>query len=341
MSTYSVLWNQSKDTYSRVDITNQAPTLNLTQPSNAVKIYENDTFTMTGAVTDADVGNTVTIRYQLNSNVSRAIKAFVSDGKTLESFSKSLIFRGGSLYDGDTLVISGLTDGVAHKLKVWATDDQDGTSTIIDRDFYVVPNRAPALTVNNPEPSGSINSELFTISGNYSDDDGNTTTIKYRINGGNSVQVAEGLGGAFDFDVSLGMLQVGNNSIVIDATDSYGAKTSKTVKLLKSEVVSPITRSTARYKVSPPTGTAAEMLLWVQHDAKLTIELSASMTMAGEAENFVNMTPGTQVSLENGLVESEFYVEATTPKDTIILQIDMTKSSAEANEAITLITGVF
>lgn len=341
MAIYSVLWNQSKDTYSRADITNQVPILVLTQPSNAVNIYENDIFTLSGTVTDADVGNSVTIRYQLNAGVSKAIKAFVSDGKSLEAFSKSLTFRGGALYDGDLLIINGLAEGVEHKLKVWATDDHDGTSTIMERDFYVVPNRAPNLTVTTPTPAGTIDSDSFNISGTYSDDDKNNTTVKYRINGGNSIQVAEGISGNYDFDITLGKLQLGDNTIVVDATDSYGAKTSKTIKFRKNEVKTPITRSTVRYKVEPPTGSASEMLAWIQHDAGLTLNVSASMTLSGEAESYVAMTPGTQVTLSDGQVESEFYIDAGAPKDTIVLQIDMTKTSVDADEAITLIAGVF
>lgn len=318
---------------------NSAPVINVTSPTANQTLHENDVFNITGTTSDADAGNSVTVRYQLNAEPARAIKAFISTGAT-ESFSKSLTFKAGKLFDGETAVTGVLADGVAHKLTVYATDDQGGTSPIVERTFYAVPNRAPALTVDAVIPSGIINTDAFDISGSYSDPDGNTTTVRYKINGSNPVEIAQGTSGAWSFTLPLGKLVVGENIIVIEAEDTYGAKTSKTVKLRKNEVKTSIKTGVARYKIEPPTGTAQEVMLWIQHDANLTLDTSISMTQAAEAETYVPMSLTNTASLSNGQVESEFYYNASEAKENIIVQITQTKTAADANEKITLISGV-
>lgn len=341
MAIYSVIWNQTKDTYTREDVTNQLPVLTLSQPITGGILYENDTLSISGTASEADIGNSVTIRYQINAGASRAIKAFISDGSTAEAFTKQLTFKGGALYDGTTQVASGLVDGVGYVLKVWATDDQGGVSSPIERTFYVVPNRAPSLTVDTPTIEGLIDNDTFTISGTYGDQDGNDVTVAYRINGGNSVQVASGTSGDYDFTVKFGQLVVGTNAVTVEATDSYGAKTSKTVRLNKAEVIADVLKSTARYRLHPPTGSASELLVWVQRGAQLSVSASVSMTDDGEAESFAPMDLTNTSPLESGVVEDEFYYDAGATKSRIILQLDLERDSVDVDDAITLISGVF
>lgn len=319
---------------------NATPTVML-NTSNNQTLYENDTFTIDGTVLETNVGDTVTLRYQIGAGTVRAIKAFLSTG-ALEAFGKQLTFKSGNLYDGETLIASNLTDGVAHKLKVWATDDQGGQSVIVERDFYVVPNRAPSLTVEPPVISGNIDNDKFTVNGSYNDADGNTTTVKYRVNGSNSVQVASGTGGAFDFEVSFAQLVKGPNSIVIEAIDSYGAKTSKTIKLNKNVVETAQLKSTARYKILPPNKSAQAVLLWIERDKNLAIEVAVSMTMAGEAESFapVSVLESVPIAAGSNTYEDTYFYEADAPKDNILVQIDMTRQSVDADDNITLISGV-
>ncbi|MEK4629755.1 MAG: hypothetical protein ABTA23_14995 [Solibacillus sp.] len=323
-----------------VNVVNSEPIVTITSPSNNGTLYENDVFNIAGTASDTDNGNTVTVRYQINATTARAIKAFLSDGSTLESFSKSLTFKGGSLYDGTTLIAENLADGVAHTLKVWATDDQGGSSTIKEIPFYVVPNRAQLLAVNSPVINGVIDSDKFTVNGTFEDSDGNTTTVSYRINGSTSVQIAEGVSGQFEFEVSFGQLIIGENHIVIEAVDSYGAKVSKTQKLNKVAVETPLLKSTARYKINPPTGSAKAVLLWIQRNENLVIDVALNMTMIGEAESFVPVAASNTAPIDNVILEDEFYYEVDVPKDNIILQIDMTRASTEVSDKIHLISGV-
>lgn len=323
-------------------VVNTAPTVSLTAPLANQTLYENDVFNLAGTASDTDNGNSVTIRYQINASTARAIKAFVSNG-TAEAFSKTLTFKGGNLYDGDTLIASNLADGVPHTLKVWATDDQGGTSVIAQRTFYVVPNRAPRLEVTPPTIEGNIDSDTFTVSGTYADDDKNEVIISYRINGNVSKEVARGADGTFDFTLSLAQLKNGNNTISVEAIDSYGAKTSRTIKMSKNTIATPLLQSTVRYLIQPPKGSAQAVLLWLQRDQDLAVTASLHMGMKGEAEAFTLLEPTNTAPLRDNaaILEDEFYHEADSAKDHIILQLDMKRSSIDSTAAIHLISGVF
>ena len=322
---------------------NAIPVILLDKPVPNQTLYENDTLNVVGTVSDADNGNSITVRYQVNTSTTRAIKAFISDGQIAESFAKHLTFKNSSLYDGDTLIIANLTDGVPHTLKVWATDDQGGQSAIVERTFYVVPNRAPRLEVTPPTIEGNIDSDTFTVSGTYADDDKNEVIISYRINGSISKEVARGTDGAFDFTVSFAQLKNGNNTIGVEAIDSYGAKTSRTIKLNKNTIATPLLQSTVRYLIQPPKGSAQAVLLWLQRDQELAVTASLHMGMKGEAEAFTLLEPTNTAPLRDNaaILEDEFYHEADSAKDHIILQLDMKRSSVESTAAIHLISGVF
>lgn len=327
--------------YVRGSLVNSVPTVTLTSPIANATIYENDTFTIDGAANDTNSGDVVTVRYQINAETVRAIDSFVSNGGA-KAFGKQLTFKGSSLYDGDTLIASNLTDGTAHTLKVYATDDRGSTSTVVSRTFYTVPNRAPSLTVNAPTTAGNTDADKINFTGHYIDADGNNAVVQYRINGGNSVQIAEGVSGSFEFDVTFAQLQTGLNNIIVEVIDSYGSKTSRTVKLNKSAIETPILQSTARYKIQPPTGSAKSVLLWITREEGLAIDVSISMGMQGEAEVF------TPVSVSNSApspdfanaVEDEFYLESDSKKDNIILQVDMSRASVDVSPKIYIIQGV-
>ncbi|MCY9546768.1 glycine-rich protein [Lysinibacillus xylanilyticus] len=317
---------------------NNSPTVSLTSPSENTTLYENDTLNMTGTAYDSDKDQSVTVYYQINNEQRKVLATNLS--KTEISLSKKLTFKAGKLYDDETAITSDLTEGVAHTLKIWAVDTENASSENVVRTFYVVPNRVPLLTVNPPTTTGSIDKDTFVIDGTFEDQDQNETTVSYRINGANSIQIATGTSGTFDFNVSLGALNIGENLITVEAVDSYGAKTTQTVKLIKNKVVVPINKSTARYKIAPPTGSASEIIIWVQHNVELTLNVSASMTLSGEQESFKPMTLTNTANLQNGQVEDEFYLASDEAKDSIILQLELEKSDVEANSAITLIMGV-
>jgi hypothetical protein len=325
--TYSLDWNS-------------APILSLNTTENRT-LYENDTFTISGTATDTNSNDVVTVRYQINSEPDKAIATRISDGSAF-SFNRALTFRQGKLYNGDTAVTGDLAEGTQHVLRVWAEDDQGGVSAEQVRTFYVVPNRPASLTIDPfAQRNDLINTDAVTISGNVSDPDNNGVTVKYKINNGSYVEVYNGQGGAFSFQVLLESLLVGVNTITIQATDSYGAITSKTLQVTKNENNQPLLTGVTRYKLSPPNGTASGIVLWIQREVgDLAVDVEVSMTAAGEAENFVPMTLESTAFVTDGIEEDEFIFDAAAPKENIVLTITETRSTAASKKAIKQISGV-
>jgi len=322
-----------------LNVTNTAPTVSVTSPNANMTLYENDVFNLAGSAADVNANQSVTIYAQINFEQRIVLGIGLSNAAI--SFNKQLKFKGGKLYDGETAITSNLTDGVPHTLKIWAQDSDGGQSTIAERTFYVVPNRPPILTVDAVQPSGIINTDKFKISGMASDPDKNPVTASYRLNGGNSVEL-EIVEGKWAFDIALAQLVVGQNTIVVELMDSYDFKVSKTIKLNKNEVNTPILQSVARYKIEPPKGSAKGVLLFIERDEDMELEVSLSMTLAGEQEQYVVLTPENTAPMpnQNGVVEDTFYYEATEPKNNIILKLETSRENVDINHKIHLISGV-
>lgn len=321
------------------DITaNNNPTIAILSPTNNQTLYENDTISISGDAYDEDKDQSVAVYYQINSEQRKVLATNLS--QTQIALSKQLTFKGGKLYDGDTALTGTLADGVAHTLKVWAEDSEKASSANVERTFYVVPNRAPLLSVDAVVPSGVVDADKFKISGTASDQDANSTVkVTRRINAGNAVEIYSGTGGAWEFDLSLSQLVAGQNTIVIEVVDNYGAKTSKTITLNKNELKTPILQSVARYKIEPPKGSARGVLLFIQRDEKLDVKVELSMTLSGEQEQYETLTPVNTAPVQQGIVEDTFEHEGLETKQNIILKITPSRTDLSFNHKIHLISG--
>ncbi|MED4551202.1 hypothetical protein P9305_00625 [Lysinibacillus capsici] len=320
---------------------NVAPTVSLTGPGDNSTLYENDTLTIGGTAYDADPDQAVTVYYQINAEPRKVLTTNLS--KVQIALSKQLTFKAGKIYDGETVLTDTLAAGIEHKLKVWAIDSENATSVVVERTFFVVPNRAPLLSLDAVVPSGVVDVDKFKISGTASDEDANSTVkVTRKINGGDPVEIYSGPGGAWEFDISLAELIVGENTIVIEVIDNYGAKTSKTIKLNKNAVKTPILQSVARYKISPPKGSARGVLIWVQRDEELDLKVELSMTLVGEQEQYVLLEadPDKIVPVTDGIVEDEYYYETVEPKDNIILKLTTIRPNINIDNKVYLIMGV-
>lgn len=320
--------------------TNNSPSVTITSPTNNQTLYENDTINISGDAYDSDKDQSVTVYYQINSEQRKVLATNLS--QTQITLSKQLTFQGGKLYDGETALTGTLAEGVAHTLKVWAVDSENSQSATIERTFYVVPNRAPLLSVEAVVPSGVVDTDKFKISGTSSDQDANATVkVTKKVNATNPVEIYSGPGGAWEFDVSLAELVIGENTIVVEVIDNYGAKTSKTIKLNKNEVKTPILHAVARYKITPPTGSAKGVLLFIERDEEMNLKVELSMTLIGEQEQYETLTANNTAPMPNtnGIVEDTYYHETTEPKDNIILKISTTRPDATVNHKIHLISG--
>lgn len=319
---------------------NVAPTVSLTGPGDNSTLYENDTLTIGGTAYDADPDQAVTVYYQINAEPRKVLTTNLS--KVQIALSKQLNFKAGKIYDGETVLTDTLAAGLEHKLKVWAVDSENATSVVVERTFFVVPNRAPLLSLDAVVPSGVVDVDKFKISGTASDEDANSSVkVTRKINSGDPVEIYSGQGGTWEFDLSLSQLIVGENTIVIEVIDNYGAKVSKTIKLEKNEVKTPILHAVARYKITPPAGSAKGVLLFIERDEDMDLKVELSMTLAGEQEQYETLTADNTAPMPNtnSIVEDTYYFETTEPKDNIILKISTTRPDATVNHKIHLISG--
>ncbi len=314
---------------------NKVPTINLAT-SHDVMLFEKDTFIISGTATDADVGNIINVKYQIGAGATHAIATNISDGSTPVSFNKQLIFKESRLWDGTTLITDNLVEGVSYQVTVWSEDDKGGKSAEQMRTFYVVPNRAPVITVDSiANQNDLINSDKLTISGTTSDPDSNDVIVKYKINNGLATQIYSGPAGEWTFDISLKDLVDGENSIVVEVTDTYNFKTSKTIKLNKTANLTPLSESVQRYKIVSPTGSAQGVLLWIQRSEDLVVSAEISMTNGTEQEAYTAMALTNSAPVSLGILEDEFTFQSDTAKENINVKLNITGTGA-----VTLISGV-
>ncbi|MFD2867462.1 DUF6273 domain-containing protein [Kurthia populi] len=321
---YTIVWNNT-------------PTLTVNTENNKT-LYENDAFTIEGNAKDVDNGDIVSVKYSINDGTSKAITSAVSDGATPIVFSKQLVFKGGILFDGATAITSALADNTNHVLKVWAEDDKGNKTSEVVRTFTSVTNRAPGLVVDAVTPSGTIDSDSFIISGSASDPDGNDVVVTYKINSETPVEIYRGPAATWSFNVALGALKAGENTIVIDVTDTFNFKASKTVKLQKDVVRTARMTGTVRYKIKPPKGSAKTIVVWAQRSSGMTIDAFASMALVGEPESYAPMEKTNTASVSGNIVEDQFMYTADEEKQNIVTKLKITKSNAD--DVVTLVQGV-
>ena len=302
-------------------------------------LYENSILKISGTALDGDSGNVVSVKFSINGGTARAIASGISDGVSSISFSPSLTLKSSSLYAGDTVIVSNLADNTDHTLSVWAEDDKGGKSTVAKRTFRTVSNRPPVITVDEIIPEGNLDTDSFLISGTVLDLDGNTITLKRKLNNGELVNV-DLVDGNFSFSVNIGSLNIGENEVKIEATDSFNAVTSKIIKLSKNKENQSILNSVVRYKAFPPTGSAKGIVLWVQRDKNLRVNVEASLTNSGEAESFAPMNLTATVNITDTIVEDQYAYELTESKTDIKMKLGISRDSIDTSDKIRLISGV-
>lgn len=321
---YAILWNA-------------APVPTLTTSDNKT-LYEGDSFVVDGSVTDSDNGDVVTIKASIDGGSTRALHTAISNGSTPIVFNKNWTFKSGKLYEGSTVLTDTLAAGTPHILKVWAEDDKSNKSVEVVRTFYAVPNRAPALTIDAVTPEGSIDNDSFAISGTTSDPDANDVVVTYKINSGTAIEIHRGAPGSFNFNVALRDLKVGDNSIVVEVTDTYSFKASRTIKLTKSENAATRTKATVRYPITPPTGTANGVRMWIRRSSTLQLEAFASLTLKGEQENYKPMELLVTAPVSGEIVEDDFVLTADEPKQNVVVKLVFTQT--HETDHVKEITGV-
>ncbi|MGF9909498.1 Ig-like domain-containing protein [Brevibacillus porteri] len=322
---------------------NTSPTIIITSPSNNQSLTEGNTFTIAGSTTDVNAGNVVTVRYTLNNGTDRALHSGVSDGNNPISFSKVLAYRGGRLYDGAVDVSGALAEGTTHTLSVWAEDDQGGKSDIVTRSFTVKHNKAPVLAVNpfTPVQSGLIPPDTLTLSGTVSEPDGNTVTVKGKLNSGSEKTLLSGVStGNWSFPFKVSELLAGTNTLTITASDQFGSSSVKSFSINNNVVQTPLKKAVARYKIIPPRGSAKEILAWLKREkGDLVVDGEASFVDAGQPEQYVAMSKNS-IDLTSSISEDEILSTVATAKSNPTFKLTFSRLNTNSTHAATMMVGV-
>lgn len=326
-----------------LEVLNTAPTLSLSTANNQV-LTEESTFIVAGSATDENSGDVVTIKYKINNGTEHNLASGVSNGSSPILFSKTLTKKGYRLYDGTTMVSDALYEGTTHTLSVWAEDSQGGKSAVVTRSFTIKINKPPVVTINTftPVQSGLIPPDTITLSGTASDPDGNTVTVKGKLNTGTEKTLLSGVSsGNWSFLFKVSELKTGANTITITATDQFGAATVKTFNVKNEVVEKPMKQGVARYRILPPLGSAKEILAWQKREkGDLVIDAEASFVDAGQPEQYVAMVKDS-VDLNTEITEDQLYGMATAPKADVIFKQTLSRTNANSTQAATMLVGVF
>lgn len=285
---------------------NQAPTITLDEAGGRT-LYENDILNLAGRSTDGDVGDIVTIKYNIDNGITRNLNVGISDGSTPITYAKLLKLQNGKLFDGATVVTGELAEGVAHTLQVWAEDDKGAKSEVLTRLFYTVLNRAPiAQIIGFTTKQGLTEADTVNFNVNVVDEDGNNVTVKYVLNGGLAVQVYQGASGAFAFSIPVTTFADGINILTLQAMDFYNFQSTKTYQLDRSFIGSELAEGVARYNLDPGIVAVSGVIAWIEHQTGGTITAELSNVDVEAVENFVEMEKSNIVELVGDVTESEF-----------------------------------
>ncbi|CEH29489.1 S24/S26 family peptidase [Aneurinibacillus migulanus] len=320
---------------------NSAPTIEITTANNQT-LYEGDSLIISGSANDANVGNALIVKLKIDEEPERNILVTTSTG-TPQPISYTVTFKNGRLYDASNNPITPeLNKDVVHSFTVYAKDDSGAESSRIVRQFMVVPNRNPLISVNLLQPlSGMVPTDTFSISGTVNDpDEGNTVTMEYKLNQ-EPFQLATMEGETWSFSIFVGDLRDGENIVELKALDNKGGVTVKRMAIDQTPRIVPVKVSQSRYMILPPKGEMKGLVAWIQRKkGDLQVKGDLSIVATGQPESFVPMEK-TSAELSHALDEDQFIGSVETAGQNVTIKLTETRADAlNSSAAITKIAGV-
>lgn len=299
-------------------------------------LYENNVLVLNGTAKDDDNEDVVTVKYQVNSGDIKVISAGVSS----TSYNKTLQFKEGYLYDGNTKISSKLANNTKHTIKIWAEDDKDNKSDIKTIGFYVVNNR-PANIQIDPivDQTDLVETDYVKITGKIEDPEKDETTLYYKINSKPLLKVNTGSNRTFEVRVPVKDLVQGENQLIVRAEDSYGAITERTIVLNKQGNSIPLKEGFIEYKLLPPEGETDGLLLWIEREVG---DLETEVHVKFGNKDYKKIDKSYVGIIEAGVLEEdEYIIENDTKVKDIFLRITMKRNSTNSKRGIRKISGVF
>ncbi|AKF94784.1 hypothetical protein EX87_02250 [Brevibacillus laterosporus] len=326
-----------------ITLLNEPPKFTLSTPPDNQILKENDKVNIQGTALDLNYGDILVFKCQINNGTTRALQSGISNGSTPISFAKTLTYRGGRLFDGSLDVSGLLAEGSKHTLSLWVEDNQGDKSNVVTRTFTVKHNKAPIITVGTfpAVQSGLIPPDSITLSGTASDPDGNTLTVKAKLNSSTDQTLFNGVtSGNWSYTCKVSDLKTGANTITITATDQFGLSTVKTFNVTNSVTETPMKKSVARYKILAPKGSAREILAWLKREkGNLVVDAETSFVDKGLPEQYTAMTKES-VDLTTSITEDELISTVATAKSDVMFKLTLSRTNTSAKEAAVMLVGV-
>ena len=164
--------------------------------------------------------------------------------------------------------------------------------------------------------------------------------VYLRLNESTSKPIYSGVPSAFKTDIKISDLIEGSNTLTITAKDTFDFVITKTVTIKKTKNATKLKTGVARYKVNPPSGSAKQIIAWIQKEVgDLIVDADVSMVDADAQEVYVPMTK-LSAPIDDLIEEDEFSHEELVEKSDIVLKLKLTKIDALSTASIKQVSGV-
>lgn len=306
---------------------NNLPSFALETDLSDVVLYHGSVMDLQGKYNDIDKGDVVSVYYRINNGQRRAIAGGVSDGVE-KDFSKSLQMQTNGefadIVDSDSVVAKSLEKDAKHKIVIWAEDNNGGRSTEETIHFYVVPNRAPKITITEtPTASDLIGTDIIHIRGTAVDPDGNDLTMTGQIGQKEATEI-EMVDEIFDYAFPISELEAGSNIITIVAKDSYGATDIRQVRIVVEEHKAAAPTTVLRYDLQAPEP-ITDLIMWIKH-AKDAESIVAEASIHEQEESYRKMEATEGIS-PTGVTETEYRCSTDVPGSKVTLKFQSLDSA--------------
>jgi len=270
-------------------------------------------FSIVYQVSDAD-SDSITVTEKVNDTVIRTITN-AAQNTDLE------------------LVISldtwnGLAINTPSTITIKADDGKGGVTT-----------RTYTFTKTNAPPTITVTSKAFPlVTWICADSEGTTIMTRIKINGTVKKTVDNPVGEQ-PYTINIDDLNVGDNTITIEAQDNDWSTSSVNLTCTKTGVSHPLKEVRVRYNITPPQGTAKEIVAWLTRQKDPGFDVNAAMSIVDTAgsESYSGMTKS---SVDKGdIVEEQYVGQVTTAEEKLTLKFNLTRTDTAIDKAATKLLG--
>ena len=145
--------------------------------------------------------------------------------------------------------------------------------------------------------------------------------------------------GEQSYTINIDDLNVGDNTITIEAQDNDWSTSSVNLTCTKTGVSHPLKEVRVRYNITPPQGTAKEIVAWLTRQKDPGFDVNAAMSIVDTAgsESYSSMTKS---NVDKGdVVEEQFIGDVPAAEEKLTLKFNLTRTDTAIDKAATKLLG--